>query len=734
MAGNLWKACNVVMHHLTQNSLGGIAYCMWSVNYNNKSVMHPIRKNCKINNFINMACFVSLTGKNEAMESWPTSPVLSEETNVREKEKAHRYYERQLKACSWYSTAPRPSWIEIAQPFDGDNCSQCCYKESCGCVIVSNEPISNEGAGSSGGERRLTVGSVRSSLGEGQRFESRTSTEDSKSFYDNLCDFCKVTSLERRSRKYGEWRRRWSVKVHGNATREEEDEEEEEEDEAEMCTCAMDHLSFIEWKQLYEQNDLVTFSKVDRHHDRAERLSTSDYGTQKSKDSEGGTVACREYPVCLTVKTPSLGYNSSCSIPNTEQELDSASSCSLTVVSDSEGSNIVGDTRGSSTTSNRLTSPTRPARTPHAFHGFRGHGSRSSDDDDLFDDKLSWILPRDTCTNSKHKPKSTKNKTSNSRRKNTRLRRARPKDTTSSDHPHRETTSNSEASAPCSEGETFCGDGKTTFLDGSPSVNGLPSICVTETEDDDAPKKIPTENDETLPADLLSEFLLIAKSIDEFYENIHAKKFLENRVESTKCDSVEEDTTEKSEICSQELKDRIRSLERLCSFVDQSDEDASIRGGSPSGGKRLSSIDKEQPVWKLSQQSLDLMHSRRSRSTSSGSSSNRSRCSTSGSRSSNSRCSTRQSDHANGKLSETSTENMRSPDSGFSEKPSLSSEGDLPDACQLGTKWAGSMQWDYTDWYFIGYDSNGERPEVKEQSLTTIHEAPLPQDPLDWDW
>ena len=77
---------------------------------------------------------------------------------------------------------------------------------------------------------------------------------------------------------------------------------------------------------------------------------------------------------------------------------------------------------------------------------------------------------------------------------------------------------------------------------------------------------------------------------------------------------------------------------------------------------------------------------------------------------------------------------MRSPDSGFSEKPSLSSEGDLPDACQLGTKWAGSMQWDYTDWYFIGYDSNGERPEVKEQSLTTIHEAPLPQDPLDWDW
>ena len=77
MAGNLWKACNVVMHHLTQNSLGGIAYCMWSVNYNNKSVMHPIRKNCKINNFINMACFVSLTGKNEAMESWPTSPVLS---------------------------------------------------------------------------------------------------------------------------------------------------------------------------------------------------------------------------------------------------------------------------------------------------------------------------------------------------------------------------------------------------------------------------------------------------------------------------------------------------------------------------------------------------------------------------------------------------------------------------------------------------------------------------------
>lgn len=680
-----------------------------------------------------MACFVSLIGKSEAMEAWPTSPVLSEEKNIREKEKAHRYYERQLKACSWYSAAPRPSWIEIAQPFDGDNCSQCCYKEPCGCVIVCNEPAFAEAAGSSssGGQRRLTLGSVRSSLGDGQRVESLTSTEDSKSFYDNLCDFCKVTSLERRSRKYGEWRRRWSAKVHGNAASEEEDEE------AEMCTCAMDHLSFIEWKQLYEQNDLVTFSKVGRRQERAERLSTSDYGTQRSKDSEGGTtVACREYPACLTVKTPSLGYNSSCSIPNTEPELDSVSSCSPTVVSDSEGSNIGGDVHGSSTTSNRLTtSPPRPARTPHAYHGFRGNGSHSSDDDDLFGDKLSWVLSRDTArkqtsTNTKHKPQNAKNKTSNSRRKKMRLRKARPKDTTSSDHPHRETTSNSEASTPCSEGETCCGDDKTTCLDSSPSANGLPTICVTETKDN-TPPKIPTENDETLPADLLSEFLLIAKSIDEFYESIHAKKFLENRVESTKCDSVE-DTTEKPETCSQELKQRIRSLERLCSFVDQSDEDASIRGASPPGGKRLSSIDKEeQPVWRLSQQSLDLMHSRRSRSTSSGSSSNRS-----GSRSSNSRCSTRQSDHANCKLSETSTENMRYPDSGFSEKASSFSESDSPDACRLGTKWAGSMQWDYTDWYFIGYDCNGDRPDVKEQNLTTIHEAPLavPQDPLDWDW
>lgn len=674
-----------------------------------------------------MACFVFLTGKDESMEAWPTSPVLSEEKNAREKEKAHRYYERQLKACSWYSKIPRHSWIEVVvEPFDSsDACLQCCYEEACGCVLVTNQsPVYDRGS-----QRRATVESGRSSFGDALRVESRTSTEDEKSFYDNLCEFCKFTSLERRARKYGEWRRRWSVKV-----------AEMREDEPRRCTCAMDNLSFIEWKQLFERDEQVTLSQVNQK--PTDFLSTSDYGTQKSKDSET-TVACREYPVCLTFKTPSLGYNSSCSIPSTERELDTTSCYSPSDTSNSEGSSdeVNSSTLDSrllrSNTSDRLTSSQGSARIPHAFHGFRGNRERFTEDDDVLGDKLIRILRSDQehehIEKFKRKKKKVKDRPSNyeggkrlSHKTRSNLKKQSgllgEKGATSSDY-YKGRTSYSERSTLCSESETSCFES-----DGS-QFQGASSMRVTATDVEALPK-LPTENDETFPPDLLSEFLVVAKNIDEFYESIHAKKFREKRLAGTSRESVD-DTTEDRVHFSLELKKRIRSLERLCSFVDYSDEETFGKDG-------LSSLDKDdQSVWKLSQQSINLTLSRRSRSNpSSGSSPSSSRCSTSGSGSSNSRCSIRQSNCGNGKASVASTGNICSPDSGFSEKASLFSAKDSPDANQLGTKWAGSMQWDYTDWFIYTYDCNSDKRDVEEQGLTTIQEAPtqVPQDPLDWDW
>lgn len=714
-----------------------------------------------------LECLFRRTSKKEQMEAWPTSPVLSEEKNAKEKEKAHKHYERQLKAGSWYSKIPERPWIEVVEPFEGsgESCSECCFEEPCGCILVSNQPMYNVG-----GQRRLTVESGRSSFGDALCVEARTSrasktsTEDEKSFYDNLCQFCKFTSLERRARKYGEWRRRWSAKVA----------ELRADTEPQACTCAMDNLSFIEWKRLFEQEELVMFSKVDCDHERTEVLSTSDYGTQKSKDSDS-TVACREYPVCLTVKSSSLGYNSASSIPNTEQELDTDSSYSPTDASDSEesGNEIDGfashDVRGRRPTSlNRLMSPRGSAKMTHTFHGLRENGERFRDDDDVFGDKLLWIHQQNNgfeqMANAKCKTKNEKDRTyrsskAHSHRTHPKLRKG-TKDKTSAKLP-KKMTSSTERRTSYSEGSTLCSEGETSYSEDKKSCVGDDG-SVTPTEGDTSPK-IPTENDETFPADLLSEFVAIAKSIDEFYESIHAQKFLENRVDATSRDSHVsslaksrdsiDGETEKTKDFSLELKKRIRSLERLCSFVELSDDETFDRAVSPEGENRqLSLIDKEeQPVWRLSQQSINLTLARRSRSnTSSGSSTGHSRCpSTSGSGSSNSRCSTRQSNSRNGKPVGTSMENIRSPDSGFSEQAGSLSEISSPKACQLGTKWAGSMQWDYTDWFFYyGYDCNGnealEKGDKKlttkgDKSLTTIHEAPparpvIPQNPLDWDW
>ena len=669
-----------------------------------------------------------------------------EETNGREKEKAHRYYEQQLKASSWYLQPPQRAWIEIVEPDDDvDTCSQCYYDDACGCVLVSGH----------GNTTPTNRKSARSSLWDTLSVESCprasvNSTEDEKSFYDNLCQFCKITSLERRTKRYGEWRRRFSAKL--AEVRSQDDGTEQR-----VCTCAMNNLSFIEWKKIYEQEELVRLSKVDNFHEnsRTELHSNSDcdtqksemhsdYGTQKSKDSTS-TVVCRDFP-SLTVKSTSLGYNSLSSIPYTEREIDSESDYTSTDASESE------EYGNGCTDSNLHAGRTRMHPALRVTRGVP-----RDDDDEVF--RRGNSIKRASQSRRHRRPRY---RNSNSLKTKAHLHKERP--TKREVVPNNE---NSDLYEFCSVGDTTqsCSDDKDCTIPNDAENLG----------------KIPMENDETLPPDLLSEFLTIARTIDEFYESVHAKKFLENRILATSrekidgtssshdpvdittlsCDRVNDVTSSsperrdvttsnsgldmtsrgsvvdraETENFSAELRKRIRSLERLCSFVDYSDEDSETGGSLLEDVKELGNTPKEEmPVWRLSQQSINLTLSRRSRSgASSDSASSRSRlASTSGSGSSNSRCSTRQGNYKNPKPSVTSVENLKSPDSGFSD--SLTRLNSADSAGQLGTNWAGSMQWDYSDWHFYyGVPCHDEQIGMSKDRLLTIDET-RPQDPLDWDW
>ena len=697
---------------------------------------------------ISNACFVLLSGKKDVLESWPTSPVLHyEETNAREKEKAHKYYERQLKASSWYLQPPQRAWIEIVEPDDDvDTCSQCYYDDACGCVLVSSHGNISAANGRKSG---------RSSFGDALSIESgprasgvsKNSTEDEKSFYDNLCQFCKITTLERRAKKYGEWRRRFSVKLA-------EARSQDDGDGTRVCTCAMDNLSFIEWKKIYDQEELTRLAKAEDFHENSQtELHSnsdygtqkselhSDYGTQKSKDSTS-TVICREFP-SSTVKSTSLGYNSLSSIPYTEGGTYSESDYTSTDASETEEFENECTDCDLHAGRSRMNPASRVTR-----------GVSRDEDDEVF--RRGNSLKR---TNQSKRYRRRRYRNSNSLRTKAHLHKERPTIQINGN--------TDKYAAFCSEGETTrtCSDDKDcTFLERAENLD-----------------KIPMENDETLPPDLLSEFLTIARTIDEFYENAHAKKFLENRVlatsrerinatsssrdradvTTTPCDKVNDVTSLSRERCdvttsntgldvtsrggvdgragaedfSAELRKRIRSLERLCSFVEYSDEESELAGSLLEDVKELESTPKEEtPVWRLSQQSINLTLSRRSRSrTSSDSASGRSRqASTSGSGSAgNSRCSTRQGNYKNPKTSVTSVENLKSPDSGFSDSMTALSSAE---SCQLGSKWAGSMQWDYSDWHFYyGVPGHEDEMGISRDRLVTIDET-RPQDPLDWDW
>lgn len=677
--------------------------------------------------------FYLLLGKKDVLESWPTSPVLhNEETNAREKEKAHKYYERQLKASNWYLQPPQRNWIEIVEPGDNgvDTCSQCYYDDACGCVLVSNHsnvtPARRKSGRSSFGDTLSVESGTRASE------ISRNSTEDEKSFYDNLCQFCKITSLERRAKKYGEWRRRFSAKLA---------EARSQDDGAgqQTCTCAMDNLSFIDWKKIYEEEELIKLSKVDHFHENSQgKLSNSDYdtqkselhsdyGTQKSKDSTS-TVVYRDYP-SLTIKSSSLGYNSLSSIPYTERDdVDTQSDYTSTDEYEESGNECFDSHAGRT----RMHPALRVTR-----------GVSRDDDDEVFSGRNSI----------KHAK----------RRRRPRYRNSNSLKTKA--HLHKERSSKSQREVIQNNNDNC--DTKETSTDNS------------ILDDVENSAKIPIENDETLPPDLLSEFLAIARNIDEFYESVHAKKFLENRTLATsrervngtsssrdhvdvitssrdkgnnvtsssreRCDFTTSssgiDMTSRESIADQpgtelfsaELRKRIRSLERLCSFVEYSDEEESetcLLGDV----KELEDTTKDEtPVWRLSQQSINLTLSRRNRSGTSSDSSRSRVASTSGSGSSNSRSSTRQGHRKNTKPSITSVENLKSPDSGFSDSLTALNSAD---SCQLGTKWAGSMQWDYSDWqFYYGVPCDEGQIEMSKDStgLMTIDEA-RPQDPLDWDW
>ena len=678
---------------------------------------------------------LTFLGKKDVLESWPTSPVLhNEESNAREKEKAHKYYERQLKACSWYLHPPQRNWIEIVEPDDDgvDTCSQCYYDDACGCVLVSNHgnitPARSRKSGRSSFGDTLSVESgTRRASGI-----SKNSTEDEKSFYDNLCQFCKITSLERRAKKYGEWRRRFSAKLA---------EARSQEDSAEhrTCTCAMDNLSFIDWKKIYEEEGLIKLSKVDHFHEDSRRKSSnsdydthkselhSDYGTQKSKDSTS-TVVYRDYP---TMKSSSLGYNSLSSLPYTERDdIDTESDHTSTDEYEESGNDRAGfDSHAGRT---RMHPALRVTR-----------GVSRDDDDEVFS-------RRNSIKQSK-------------RRRRQRYRNSNSLKTKA--HLHKERTNKTQREVTQINNDNC--DTKQTCTD---------NLLLNDVENQ---AKIPIENDETLPPDLLSEFLAIARSIDEFYESVHAKKFLENRILATSRERVNEASSSRdhvdtitssrdkgnnvtsssrercdfttsssgidmtshesivdqagTELFSAELRKRIRSLERLCSFVEYSDEDESETCLSADVKKLGDTGKDETPVWRLSQQSINLTLSRRNRSGTSSESGRSRVASTSGSGSSNSRCSTRQDHRKNTKPSITSVENLKSPDSGFSDSLTALNSAD---SSQLGTKWAGSMQWDYSDWqFYYGVPCDEEHIEMSKDpaGLMTIDEA-LPQDPLDWDW
>ena len=696
-----------------------------------------------------MIAFFLFPGKKDVLESWPTSPVLHyEEANAREKEKAHRFYQRQLKASSWYLQPPQRAWIEIVEPDDDeDTCSQCYYDDACGCMLVSSHGNINAANRKSG----------RSSFGDALSIESgprasavsKNSTEDEKSFYDNLCQFCKITTLERRARKYGEWRRRFSVKLAEARAR-------DDGDEPRACTCAMNSLSFIEWKKIYDQKELTRLSKVENlnENSQTELHSNSDYGTQKSemhsdydtqksKDSTS-IVVYRDYP-SLTVKSTSLGYNSLSSIPYTERGTQSESEYTSTDLSETEEFE------------NECTESDLHARRKCTNPALRVTREVSRDDDDEVFRRGNSLKRR----NQSKRYRRRKYRNSNSLKTKAHLHKERP---TKLQRDVAQINGNTGKYEFFSEGETTqtCSDDKD---------------C---TKDDKNWEKIPMENDENLPPDLLSEFLTIARTIDAFYENVHAKKFLENRilaksreringssspgahvdVTTSSCDKINDVTNLSREKCdvttsnsgldiasrgsvfdqagtenfSVELRKRIQSLERLCSFFENSDEESEFDESILEELKALGSTAKEEtPVWRLSQQSINLTLSRRSRSgTSSDSAGGRSRLtSTSGSGSGNSRCSTRHGNYKNQKPSITSVENLKSPDSGFSDSMAGLSSAD---SCQLGTKWAGSMQWDYSDWHFYyGVPGHDQEIGMSKDRLLTMDKT-RPQDPLDWDW
>lgn len=713
---------------------------------------------------LNRACPFSRLGSNDMLESWPTSPVLhNEETNAREKEKAHKYYERQLKSCSWYVQPPQRTWIEIVESSD-ESCSDCYYDDACGCVLASNYGKTTPANETSGRTSRI----------------SKNSTEDEKSFYDNLCQFCKITTLERRAKKYGEWRRRFSARLA-------EIRAQDDGGEQRTCTCAMDKLTFMEWKKLYEQEELIKLSKADHvhRHSRTELRSKSDYGTQmsevhsdcgtqvsevhsdcgthiseihsdcgtqksemhsdygtqKSKDSTS-TAVCRDY-TSFTVKRSSLGYDSLSSLPNTETPY------------------AVTDTTDNTSTD----ASTESEEYWNGCSGFDPHAGRPRMHPAL---PITRGIPRDEKRGVFSQGNLLKRRDQSKRRKRPQLRTSSSLKTKAQLHePRRELMNNTEEfriRESCSEGEvrqTSSEDQDGMILDDAENL-----------------AKVPMENDETLPPDILSEFLTIARTIDEFYESIHAKKFRENRVLVTSrdriCSSSEgvsssrelvnsshevinssrdkvndvitssssTDMTSHESVVDQagpenfsvELRKRIRSLERLCSFAD-GDEDGLGTGGSLFEDVKMlgSTPTDEAAVWRLSQHSINLTLSRRSRSgTGTDSGSGRSRqTSTSGSGSSNSRCSTRQSNH---KPSTNSVENLKSPDSGFSD--SLTRINSTDSCREIGTKWVGSMQWDYSDWeFYYGVPCHEEQIGVSGDhgELRTIDET-MPQDPLDWDW
>ncbi|XP_046839413.1 uncharacterized protein LOC124433679 isoform X2 [Xenia sp. Carnegie-2017] len=703
-------------------------------------------------------------GHKDELESWPISPVLhNEEVNGREKEKAHKNFQRRLKDCSWYFESTRTPWFEISEPNDGNNAdkrTECFSEDNCDCILVtcyqsvtSTHPTNS--VCSSLGDR-LSIWSAYRASGT-----SRTSTEDEKSFYDNLCQFCKVTSLERRARKYAEWRRRFSAKLAEVRSQDDGD--------SQQCTCAMGHLTFMEWKKLYEMDDLTKLSKTDHDHksdsnsdcgidkfdiqlNKGQKISPScsvnnchahkskgpldyaphksdlylDYGTNKSdKHSDYGTHKSKcssstGFP-SLTVKSSSLGYNSLSSLLYTEQDRGSDSSYTPSASSEYE------DTSQENSCINAPADKTRMRNTSLVIRGT----SCEDEDDAVFGASM-------------------KNLRNSRRRRRRKVKKPNPVQITADFHKE------------CSS---------------SPSVKILKNregkvenaVNLGETDDSSAVSicsenvaKIPKENDETFPPDLLSEFLNIARTIDEFYESIHNKNFLENRAQKTSRDKMNDNhlsrenvddvaraasdfgttsssgvhMTSKESIADQsgsenfsfEFRNRIRSLERLCSFAEYSEEGESSQPAA-SASEDLT----QHSVWKLSQQSINLTLSRRSRSrTSSESASSRSRVTSSnGSGSGNSRCSTRQSNYKPSKSDVTSTENLESGESVFSSSLTLPKS---TDSCQLGTKWSGSMQWDYSDWeFYYGIRSRENDQGTSIEQLGTIDEA-LPQDPLDWDW